>query len=74
MLGLTARVGAPGSVLDLDSRHFIAFLEGLIRENEQMEKQLDEIYVECKPAPPAPQQSPEERRAEIQRAMRLFGG
>lgn len=75
MVGLTARVGGPASVLDLDPRHFLQLLEGVVREDPSRAQLLDHIYAEAMaPATsaPAPDRAAERRR-EIDRAMRAFG-
>jgi hypothetical protein len=73
MLGLIARVGGPDSVLDLDARHFLAFLEGIVREDEGRRKTLDEVYEKSRPVEKTPLDR-RERRREIDRLTRMFGG
>lgn len=69
------RPGGPVSVLDLDARHFLAFVEGIAREAPHHARTLDDLYAAS--VPPRPQSAAEkraERRAEITRVARLFGG
>ncbi|WP_394620952.1 hypothetical protein JNUCC0626_18215 [Lentzea sp. JNUCC 0626] len=73
MLGLTARIGGPDSVLDLDARHFLALLEGILREDDGRRKQVNDLYAASVPAPKAPANRGERNR-EIARLSRLFGG
>lgn len=74
MLGLIARVGGPASVLDLDARHFLAFLEGIVREDEGRRKTLDEVYEKARPATSTAPVDRRARRREIDRLTRVFGG
>ena len=70
-----ARTDGPVSLLDLDARHFIAFCEGVLRESEPHAKALDELYEAARPVPPPdPATARAERRAQIDRLSRLFGG
>lgn len=73
MVGLTARPGGPATVLDLDGRHFVAFLEGILRENEGRTTALDELYTKHRPVKHVPVDSAARHR-EIDRLTRLFGG
>ncbi|MDT8915762.1 hypothetical protein [Amycolatopsis sp. PS_44_ISF1] len=73
MLGLTARVGGPDSVLDLDARHFLAFLEGIVREDEGRRKTIDEVYEKSRPVDKTPLDR-SARHREIERLTRIFGG
>lgn len=68
-----SRVDGPVSLLDLDARHFMMLVEGILREADHHSQQLDELYAAARPAPPVvPDRS--SRRAEIDRLSRLFGG
>lgn len=73
MLGLIARAGGPDSVLDLDARHFLSFLEGVIRDDSDAAKQIDEMYEAARPLAPRPVDR-SERRREIAELSRIFGG
>lgn len=73
VLGVTGRVGGPVSVLDLDARLYLAFIEGVLREVPHHSEVLDDLYT----TPPPPLTAAEkraERRAEIERVRALFGG
>lgn len=75
ILGVTGRVGGPASVLDLDARHYLALIEGIAREADHHARALDELYAAS--IPPRPESAAEkraERRAEIDRLARIFGG
>ncbi|MBP2323351.1 hypothetical protein JOF56_003736 [Kibdelosporangium banguiense] len=74
ILGLIARVGGPASVLDLGARHFLAFLEGIVREDDGRRKTLDEVYAKSRPAATKSSVDRRERRREIDRLARIFGG
>jgi hypothetical protein len=74
MVGLTARVGGPATVLDLGGRHFLAFLEGILRESDNRREQLDKLYEENRPRPKATPVDRDERNREIARLSRMFGG
>ena len=70
-----SRIDGPVSALDLSPPHFLALLEGLIREHEGRAEKLDDLYAEARPKPAAVGVSAKaQRRAEIERAQRLFGG
>ena len=70
-----ARADGPVSPLDLSPQHFLSLLEGLIREADHRSEKLDDLYAEARPKPkPVGRSASAERRAEIDRAMRLFGG
>jgi hypothetical protein len=74
-LGVIGRPGGPVSVLSLDARLFLALVEGVAREAPHHAQTLDALYVAS--MPPAPLSAAEkraERRAEINRVARLFGG
>ena len=72
VLGVT-RPGGPDSLLDLDGRFLLSFIEGILRDSEQHAKALDKLYAAAAPRPATPE-SRDDRQREIQRAMRLFGG
>lgn len=67
------RPGGPASLLDLDGRFLLAFLEGLLRDSPDHEKALDRLYAAARPIRDTAE-SRDARAAEIQRLTRLFGG
>ncbi len=69
-----ARIDGPVSPLDLSPQHFISLIEGLIRENEARAEKLDDLYTEARPKlKDVGVSAKAQRRAEIERAQRLFG-
>lgn len=75
MSGLTARVGGPVSVLDLDPSHFLQLCEGILRENEGRREALEDLldsatFLSAVPAPV----DLYDRHRDIDRLARLFGG
>lgn len=74
VLGVTGRVGGPRSLLGLEADLFVAFLEGVVRENSALAEFLDSLYSEAiaEAMPPAPVDRAH-RRAEINAAMTAFG-
>lgn len=75
MVGLTARVGGPVSVLDVDALTFLQFCEGILRENDGRREELDKLYATSRlmSAKKVPE-SRAQRAQEIERLSRLFGG
>lgn len=73
MAGLTARVGGPATVLDLGGRHFLSFLEGILRASDNRREELDKLYAANAPKPKATPVDREERNQEIARLSRIFG-
>ena len=69
------RPGGPVSVLDLDARLYLAFIEGLVRRAPASRPDAGRPLRRVRTAPPpAAAEKRAERRAEIQRLSRLFGG
>lgn len=58
-------------LLDLDVTILLAFLEGVICENEDNAKRVQEMYDAARP--PAPKASGEQRRADVARFMAIAG-
>jgi len=78
-IGIIARPGGPVRLLDLpDGVTFLLVCEAVLRESEQNSTHLDGLYASGLTAGPAPAVSDEEARleraAQIDRALRLFGG
>lgn len=76
---MIARPGGPSRLLDLpDGVTFLVLCEAVLRESEQASKALDDLYAIGLSAGPRPAASVaearEDRNAQIQRALRLFGG
>lgn len=70
-----SRADGPVSPLSLDARDFLAVSEGILRESDDNGKNLDELYEAAKPAPElSPAEAAAERRSQIDRLSRLFGG
>jgi len=70
-----SRPDGPVSPLSLDARGFLAVCEGMLRESDETSKTLDELYEAAKPvAPLSPAEAAAERRSQIDRLTRLFGG
>jgi len=78
-LGMIARPGGPLRLLDLpDGMTFLILCEAVLRESEQNSKVLDDLYAAGLTVGTVPaasdEEAREERNAQIQRALRLFGG
>lgn len=69
--GIWGVPGAPRRLLNVDSTIFLAFVEGVLREDEENNEGLSELYEQAAPKPP---QSREDRRASIERFARITGG
>ncbi len=72
---MIARPGGPQRLLDLDPRHFLAFIEGVLRESEHHNKALDGLYADAVKPPPVPAAGRDrsDRNREIQKLSRIFG-
>lgn len=69
--GVTARPGAPRSLLDLDSVEFLAYVEGVLRESPDQGKALDGLYRDAvRPVSSSDRRA--NRNAEIARVIQLF--
>lgn len=73
VLGVVGRVGGPARLLDLEGTLFLSFIEGVLRDSEHHNKALDEMYAAARPVVSTPLDR-RDRRAEIARVTRLFGG
>lgn len=71
VLGVIGRPGGPTSLLGLDARFLLAFLEGVLRESPDHNKALDKLYASAQPVRKTPE-AREDRNREIQRLTRLF--
>ena len=73
VLGVIGRVGGPARLLDLEGTLFLSLIEGVLRESEHHNKALDEIYAASLPVVSTPLDK-RDRRREIERISRIFGG
>lgn len=73
VLGVIGRVGGPARLLDLEGTLFLALIEGVLRDSEHHNKALDTMYAEATPVVSTPLDK-RDRRREIERVARMFGG
>lgn len=73
VLGVVGRVGGPARLLDLSGVSLLALIEGVLREAEHHNKALDELYAAARPVIVTPLDK-RDRRREIQKLTRMFGG
>ncbi len=75
--GIFGIPSAPARLIDVDSTVFFAFVEGIVRNDEENAKAIDKIYDEAKRKQQritAPEKSAAERQAEIDSFTRLVFG